>query len=207
MWNSYIIIICIILIILIINSRYTEDKMLNGFWRADADFCLSAGLEEFIIYFQPTEYIFYKSGYILAKSADGFVINNPVRFRMTTSNISCMAPYATHRCFTLTIDWLDASENEYFPSVQTLDYYFSLGKIIMGTDHIYGILYKDNYMNSTTENHKIPDKYNSNVADMNNGIDADSMDKSNIDADKLNTGADNTNIGVDNIDVNKSNNE
>lgn len=135
------IIVCIVLLIYLLNTyhmRKLENEMLKGFWKADAQFCTSAGLKTFLV--QITD---DNNGYIIVENDDGLIINNPVIFEL--SGVSISPTICDCREYNLTINWLgEKGYQSFFPTKQRLYYYPLDGKLVFSdAKQVYAVLYKD----------------------------------------------------------------
>jgi hypothetical protein len=153
-----ILILLFTLVVLVYNSRSTENALINGFWKADPEFCQEAGLDLFLVYFGEGSYLNNKRpGYIVVKNEEGLIINNPVNFHMS-GGYSIKPGISSCREYTLNIDWLDEPGYEdFFPSEQLLTYYPDCGKVVLSLDdQVYAVLYKDYIISDT--NRRMPEE-------------------------------------------------
>lgn len=147
-----LIIICCILIltlILVLNTRHIESNLMCGFWKGDAEFCEQAGLEFFLLKIGENSLLSsVRSGYILAKTSDGLIMNNPIELYL--SGGKSVKPWLTDcRSYVVDFDWLGESGYDFFPNTQELHYYPEYGKIVLcDIDQVYAILFKDSGMTS-----------------------------------------------------------
>lgn len=148
-------VIIFILIVLTFHTRSLENSMMKGFWRADADFCQTAGLDIFLLYLgSNTGYgiTHARPGYFLAKNAEGLILNNAVD--ITFSGGMNLLPTASHcKKYTMNIDWNETDDNlhdeEAFPSEVTACYYpFHHKLVLYSGDTVHAILYKDSKLSS-----------------------------------------------------------
>lgn len=124
----------------VISARWSENTLLEGFWKADPSFCEQAGLDLFYLYLGKTT-MGKRSGYILAWADDKPIINTTADFTFGMSP-NFTPQIAQCRQFTVTIDMPES--NGYFPDEQTVYYYPALGKLIFEQDsQVYAVLYKD----------------------------------------------------------------
>jgi hypothetical protein len=158
----YLGIIVVFIIILIIYSRYIEDKNLNGFWKADAEFCQNAELEFFMLYMGKNEsYITNnRNGYMLAKNDKGIIINSSIKMNLSPHNkLSVLNPFIMNeKKYNVVIEWEDENHDEdIFPSELHLMYYPNHGKLVMyNNDTVLGCFYKDNYLSSLEYDNLLP---------------------------------------------------
>jgi hypothetical protein len=55
------------------------------------------------------------------------------------------------RKWNINIDWLEADNFDFFPNIQELCYYPSVGKLVFSShEKVYAVLYKDNYLSDKT---------------------------------------------------------
>jgi hypothetical protein len=146
--KEFIGILIVIIIILIFYSRILEYKQLTGFWKASNDYCKSANLELFLIYFSPGYY--KRNVYILIKSEDGVIVNDMAEIDLIPSITTIFNPIINKEFkYNINIKWINENEidNEDFPSEQELILYPYDNKLILNNDDkIFAILYKDNIM-------------------------------------------------------------
>ena len=137
-----ILVILFIFIIVIFNSRHSEKSLIKGFWSGSTEFCNTSNLELFLIYIG--EGSSERPSYILMKNSDGFIINNPVRLQINGGK--SFSPLICECIeYNVTIDWLDNTAPDFFPSEQTIHYYPTIGKMVWSNnDVIYAIIYKNN---------------------------------------------------------------
>jgi hypothetical protein len=153
------IIVIFTLVILTFQVRSLEGSMMRGFWKADPEFCSTAELEIFIMYLGHN--VSYggntRYGYMLAKNADGFILNNSVKIDFTGANN--ILPTVTHcKDYGMHIDWQDEDlpederHNESaFPSDLRAAYYPKHNKIVLYSgDSVHAILYKDTKLSAMT---------------------------------------------------------
>lgn len=178
---SFIISLIIFFILsIIILFRHTEDQLLNGFWKADTEFCEKAQLEAFILYLDKSSFL-TKQGYILAANKDGIIINNPVK--LTLSNVITPFPYISNcKKMNATIDWLEfpLEDTDAFPSNFQIDFYPLMGKMIIHQNEIVlAMLWKDCYtsaLNTILDEpiNKLNDELNDELDDeLNDELDGD----------------------------------
>lgn len=129
---TYIIIIILILLIgyLFITRVNIFDRLVNGFYEADASFCQEADLDAFCLYIDDeTTGSGSRSCYILAKKGADIIINEPcsVKLNLTWGN----AYNAHEKHFTAEFIGLSADCAEVFPKKQQLKFYPQIGKIVL----------------------------------------------------------------------------
>ena len=137
----YLIISLFIILNILFVARINEYAGLRGFWNAPADFCAEAGLTMFVMFIGDSVGInvWRRRGYLLMRSGDGYLLNNPAEFTIRPHLTTAIAvPFATSakvsRKFALTIDWIGLVEEEdvpEFPRELTLTYYPMNRKIIL----------------------------------------------------------------------------
>jgi hypothetical protein len=153
--------------ILTFHTRSIENTMMRGFWRADADFCHTAELEIFVMYLGGN--VSYggntRYGYILAKNADGFILNNSVKIDFT-GGINVLPTLAHCKDYNMSIDWQDEDapedekhDEEAFPSELSAAYYPQHQKLVLYSgDSVHAILYKDTKLSAMdSESSLVPD--------------------------------------------------
>jgi hypothetical protein len=132
-----------------------ENSMMKGFWRADPEFCQTAGLDIFLLYLgSNTSYglSHTRTGYFLAKIPDGLILNNSVNIRFTGG--ANILPTASHcKKYGMHIDWQDTEDEphneEAFPSELQANYYpFHQKLVLYSGDTVHAILYRDNKLSS-----------------------------------------------------------
>ncbi len=140
-----VIMVCLILYICLwIQARYTESELLQGFWKADSDFCQETGLDLFIMYIGPMNYMTHHNCYIIAKNEDGLIINDDATLKIYSV---CINPLVSnHKKYYACFEWTDEeTDYEHFPKKQMIHYYPKQGKLIISKDDVVSaILYKDN---------------------------------------------------------------
>lgn len=155
-------IIIFMIVIMTFMSRASEDALLKGFWRADADFCDRAELEMFVLYLGDNiGYIRHcRNGYILAANQQGIILNNPIKI-ILSGNINIMPGISTSKNYNANIDWLESplDDSETFPSEFQLTYYPRYGKLILYRgDEVLASLWKDCQMSAmSSDDVLIPD--------------------------------------------------
>lgn len=148
-------IIIFILVVLTFHNRMIENSMMKGFWKADPEFCQTAGLDIFLLYLgNNTSYglSHTRTGYFLAKIPDGLILNNSVNIRFTGG--ANILPTASHcKKYGMHIDWQDTEsephDEEAFPSELYANYYpFHQKLVLYSGDTVHAILYRDNKLSS-----------------------------------------------------------
>ena len=137
----YLIISLLTILNILFVARVNEYAGLRGFWNAPADFCAEAGLTMFVMFIgDPVGInVWRRRGYLLMRSGDGYLLNNPAEFTIRPHVATVVAvPFATNakvsRKFALTIHWIGLAEEEdapEFPCDLTLIYYPMNRKIIL----------------------------------------------------------------------------
>jgi hypothetical protein len=139
-----VVVLIVIFFLLVCNTRSNENYLLTGFWKADQDFCHNADINNLLIHIGPSRFASSRRpGYIVMENAHGLILNHPVEFSLSLG-IS-LSPSITTRCYSVTIDWLDEDEPDFFPSEQVLYYYPDFGKLVFMDchDEVTAIVYKD----------------------------------------------------------------
>jgi hypothetical protein len=168
----YLIISLFTILNILFVARVNEYAGLRGFWNAPADFCAEAGLTMFVMFIgDPVGInVWRRRGYLLMRSSDGYLLNNPAEFTIRPHASTIMAfPFATNakvsRKFALTIHWIGLAEEEdvpEFPRELTLIYYPMNRKIILeapdadesstGTNmSVFAAFYKDGQASDVAE--------------------------------------------------------
>jgi hypothetical protein len=147
-------IIIFMIVIMIFMSRSAEDKLLKGFWRADADFCDRAELEMFVLYLgDDIGYIKHcRNGYLLAANKGGFILNNPIKLTLS-GNVNILPGMAKTKNYNASIDWLESEPEDpnAFPSEFQAAYYPAYGKLVLyQDDEVLASLWKDSQMSALT---------------------------------------------------------
>lgn len=147
--------IIFLLVVLTFHNRMIENSIMKGFWRADPEFCHTAGLEIFLLYLgNNTSYglSHTRSGYFLAKIPEGLILNNSVNIRFTGG--TNIFPTASHcKKYGMHIDWQDDEsdphDEEAFPSDLQANYYPHHHKLVLYSgDTVHAILYRDSKLSS-----------------------------------------------------------
>ncbi len=168
-FNTLCIVSCILLFILVVNAmqiRYIETALLNGFWKANSDYCKDAGIKSMLLYLDINGVdVLYKRipAYILIENNEGVIINNPVKIRLN-SLFDLSQTLTSCRKYKMNIDWLETTDYEmFFPSNQILYYYPKCGKIVLTGygDNIYAVLFKDNSMTEILQHNQSNEESNS----------------------------------------------
>jgi hypothetical protein len=128
----------------VINTRSTESCLLTGFWKGSPQFITNSGLQMFMIRIGEGRTLSGKRpGYILMVNKEGILINSSVEFSLSAGG-SLRPGLCPCREYSVTIDWLDDGEPEFFPSEQDLYYYPEAGKLVFTSgDSVMGVFYKD----------------------------------------------------------------
>lgn len=150
MINIYAIVIIILIIYIFFENTSGKiyNKLLYGFYEADESFCEESGIDTFCIYIDDKK---NDDGvfpcYILMKSDDTLIINEPTTVKMT-QNWSWSSDPTNPIYFDVEFD--NSEETlVIFPNYQKLRFYPNIGKIVLyNEDTVYGVLYKNG---STTE--------------------------------------------------------
>jgi hypothetical protein len=149
MLNTYYIALACVLVIYL-QSRYTEHQLLRGFWCADADFCQRADLQKFILYIGDQQ-ASGRVGYMLVVTSAGIIINNPIKINTTCYTLN---PLVSHDIkYSVNIAWYEDAdfktkaehEEEAFPSKCSGSFQPFESRLTLYTDdttHV--ILYRDN---------------------------------------------------------------
>lgn len=168
--NMYIfgvIILIMLFLTVVINSRIMENSLFTGFWKGDTEFCAQSETDVFLVYFGDSS-IFSSSipGYILVKNADGLIMNNPFTLH-TSGGYSIKPGTCGNKIYNVKFKWNDSNiDFDFFPSQQELCYYPIHGKIVLYKDNqVYAILYKDNQLSNVNTQQSMP---NSLTEDTNN---------------------------------------
>ena len=142
----------ILLLILILHSRYLESGMLSGFWRADAEFCTNAELDMFILYLGDRKLFGSRDGYLFASNQNGIILNNPVNFSMS-GGYSASPVLCKEKKYNITIDWkdMDLEDDNAFPSEFSMSYFPKHCKLVLHKeDTVLAILWKDHQMTAVS---------------------------------------------------------
>ncbi len=152
----YIIGFTIVLIILIINNRIIENKLLTGFWKGDPEFCDKSETDLFLLYLGSPS-IFSMNGYILVKNSEGLIMNDP--FSLSLSGLSLLPWMSNERNYNVTFKWLDNNQEfDFFPSKQSMCYYPLHGKLVLyKNDQVYAILFKDTHLSCVKSDNPTPE--------------------------------------------------
>lgn len=146
--HSLALVLCALVLVAFVasESRRTYNSI-NGFWVAGADFLASAKLDKMILYIDGDD------GYIIIKDADAFILNEPTPLRLRfTWNPKNWWPSSTCKHFTLSLLKVDPTV---LPRSIYCDLYQAENKMVLYTDEIIGILYKD-AESTTISNHQAP---------------------------------------------------
>lgn len=173
----YIIGLTVIFMLVLVTfmSRTSEDLLLKGFWRADADFCDRAELEMFVLYLgDNVGYVQHcRNGYLLAANQQGIILNNPIKLTLS-GNINLMPGMAKCKNYNAYIDWMESplDNPETFPSEFQATYYPKYGKLVLHHgDEVLASLWKDCQMSAmTSDDTLLPDD----IAGDSNGNGSDS---------------------------------
>lgn len=136
----------IILIIFWIYLTYLERDLIKGFWRADADFCDQSELTAFVVYLGEPTGIFSNErfAYFLASNEEGIIINTAAKVRL-----SGMTILGLRTTYNMNLEYQNEHNEETLPSQLCLDWYPSIGKIVIyDAEMIYAVLYKDSITSS-----------------------------------------------------------
>lgn len=147
-------IIVFIFVLLTFTSKISEDKLLKGFWRADADFCDKAELEMFVLYLgDNVGYVSHcRNGYLLAANEQGIILNNPIKLSLS-GNINIFPGMSKCKNYNASIDWLESppDDPETFPTEFQATYYPKYGKLVLYQgDEVLASLWKDCQMSALT---------------------------------------------------------
>ena len=147
-------IVIFVIVLLIFMARGSENTLLKGFWRADADFCNNAELEMFVLYISDnTGYINHtRNGYILAANKQGIILNNPITLSFS-GGVHFSPMLVGKKNYTVTIDWNGSppEDSDAFPSKLQLTYYPKHCKIVLHKDDlVLAALWKDCQMSAMT---------------------------------------------------------
>jgi hypothetical protein len=139
-----IIILLFLFTIQVFNTRAIESCLITGFWKGSPQFIADSGLQIFMIRIGEGSVLSgNRPGYILMVNKEGILINSPVEFCMSAGG-SLRPGICPCREYSVTIDWLDNEEPEFFPSEQDIYYYPEAGKLVFTSDdNIMGVFYKD----------------------------------------------------------------
>ena len=140
------------LVLMSFSSRVSEDTLLKGFWRADAEFCGQAELEMFVLYLgDNVSYVKHcRNGYLLAANKNGIILNNPIELTLS-GNVNVMPGIAKIKNYNGYIDWQDSppDDQDAFPSEFEIAYYPQCGKIVLHKDNeVLASLWKDCQMSA-----------------------------------------------------------
>ena len=138
-------IVIVVLTILLIFSHASKcsiyDELVSGFYNGDQVFCEESEIDVFCLYLDDeVDSSGYRGGYILMKSGDDLVLNEPTNIRLTRhwNLFGKSSPIYYDVEFTELDDMED-----FFPKCQTLKFYPATGKIVLYSDDtIYGVFYK-----------------------------------------------------------------
>lgn len=147
----YIGLVIVFIVILINIARRQESILLSGFWMGSAEFCERSNLDLLAIYFDdPGVFSSSRTGYILMKNADGFILNNPFNIHLRCWSFT---PSVQRRItYRATITWIEDQEVDFFPAEQLLTYYPYDGKLVLHADDVvYALCYRDNQVSDTKD--------------------------------------------------------
>lgn len=131
-------------LVLLANNRIFEQHNLKGFWVADAEFCNTAGLSDFMLYIG--DGIYCKTGYLFVTNPDGVIVNDPVKISFKKA-VNLFPFIMEEQKFKIRIDWVDHSGYDFLPSEMFLNYYPKQGRVVLSDeDQIYASLFKNNEM-------------------------------------------------------------
>lgn len=165
--NIYIVVIIILIMVIIytnLNQIKIYDKLIGGFYEADASFCIESGIESFCMFLDDKAIdCNSRACYLLMKSGDSLLINEP-----TTAKLTQHWSWASHpsKPQHFTIEFADISDevNEFFPNIQNVKFYPTIGKLVLYVDDtVYATLYKNGF--------------NSEVKDLDDDDDEDDYDE------------------------------
>jgi hypothetical protein len=144
----FVIIIVIIWINTLYNNFNTANNILTGFWEADSSFLSDSGLESLSIYFGEKKRDGSRSGYVLIKKDCDMLVNDPTKINITEKwKSSCDYKSVNNNAYkNLDIEFKNIN-NPNFPSIQSMKFYPTVGKIILyKKDIIYAVLYKNSVL-------------------------------------------------------------
>jgi hypothetical protein len=171
----YPIIIIIILILLILfiqnskNSIYNE--LVSGFYIGDNQFCEESGIDMFYLFIDNNVNNNLRNGYILMKSGDNLILNEPVSIRLSM-HWHFWAAADTPKYYDIEFVDLDDELLDFFPKCQSMRFYPTSGKVVLYSDDvIFGVFYKSGF-ESEMKNIIDEEKYDSdNDNESNDGSD------------------------------------
>lgn len=172
-------IIIFVLVLLSFSARSAENKLLKGFWRADAEFCDKAELEMFVLYLGDNiGYVNHcRNGYILAANEQGIILNSPIQMKLSGGTTMSLG-LASCKDYAAVIDWQgNEPDAATFPSELRVAYYPNHGKLLLYQgDQVLASLWKDCQMSAVAADVDLlpgcistnePESY----PDLDNGID------------------------------------
>jgi hypothetical protein len=147
--------IVVIIIVITLCSRKTEENLLKGFWCADGEFCEKAELEMFILYIGDNVSLFNsnKECYLLAANEQGVILNNACYFNFSGININPIVNNSKE--YNINVTWKNTTpeDENAFPKKCQLIYYPYLGKIVIKKNkEVIAILWKNSQMSAVNYN-------------------------------------------------------
>lgn len=141
-----IVLLLILITVMVFNTRNAENTLLGGFWTGGAEFCRDSDLELCVLYIEEGSSN-TKSGYLIMKNDDGFILNHPVTLHL--SGGKSLKPYMCDDMrYYVDIEWGPEEEiPDFFPSQQEIYYYPKIGKMVwLADDKVHLIVYKNSQM-------------------------------------------------------------
>lgn len=147
--NFYVVLIVILILIIIytnLNQSKIYDKLIGGFYEADASFCAESEIDTFCMYLDDDiDSHGTRACYLLMKSGDNLIINEPATAKITqrfswSNDSSIQIPK------NFDIEFSDISDEilDFFPYKQKMKFYPKIGKIVLYLDDtVYATFYKN----------------------------------------------------------------
>lgn len=128
--------------IFILFCRFIEDSFIEGFWKADADFCAQAEIINYVVYFGPG--IFTRNCYFIAMNNAGLFLNHPVDMNFGFSfNFKPWISHCVERRVSLSFITEEPDE-DVLPASFIISYYPTVQKMVLHDgDTVLAVLYKD----------------------------------------------------------------
>lgn len=147
--NIYVVLITILILVIIftqLNQQKVYDKLIGGFYNGDDRFCEESEIDLFCLYLDDdVDSHGTRAGYILMKSGDNLVLNEPTTIKLTR-HWSWSSDPMVPKYFDIEFNDLNDEVTEFFPNKQTLRFYPTIGKIVLFSgDTIFGVFYKSGY--------------------------------------------------------------
>jgi hypothetical protein len=150
-----IVVIVLIFVIWYYNLIYQSrviHKLVNGFWEADASFCIESEIDMFCIYFdEDVDFFGNRACYVLVKKDDMIIINEPTVVNLSLqwqSMNNWSSDISLPKYLNVRFEHIDEECAEIFPKAQEMCFYPICNKIVLSAgDTITAAVYK-NSMNT-----------------------------------------------------------